>query len=432
MVIAQRTKYLKVGVALIATLIAISAISCSSSASSQNPKLEISPVTRTPTRVAERSKPVQAVNPKIVEANTKFGFKLFSEVLKQDRNKNVFVSPSSVAIALSMAYNGANGETKAAMAKALEFQGMTLEQVNQAHSDLRAALEQADPKVQLSIANSLWAKQGVAFNPGFLERNTKFYDAKVKSLDFNQPSAPDEINSWVKEGTRGKIPKIIDRINPDDVMFLINAIYFKGQWTDEFDKNNTQTRPFSLTNGSKKQVPLMKRQGKYRYAETDQFQAISLPYGDRRLSMYVFLPKSNLAEFQRTLTAQNWQTWMRQFSSRDGEIQLPRFKMDYEVELKAALSAIGMGVAFDDAADFSGLSKATTKIDQVKHKTFVEVNEEGTEAAAVTSIGIVPTSLPIEQAPFKMIVDRPFFCAIRDNRTGEILFMGSIVNPESK
>ncbi|MBD1825878.1 serpin family protein [Cyanobacteria bacterium FACHB-DQ100] len=432
MVITQRLKSLKVGVALIATLIAISAISCSGSASSQNPKLEISQGTRARTRVAELSKPVQAVNPKIVEANTKFGFKLFSEVLKQDRNKNVFVSPSSVAIALSMAYNGANGETKAAMAKALEFQGMTLEQVNQAHRDLRAALEKADPKVQLSIANSLWAKQGVAFNSSFLERNAKFYDAKVKSLDFDQPSASDEINGWVKESTRGKIPKIIDRINPNDVMFLINAIYFKGQWTDEFDKSNTQTRPFSLTNGSKKQVPLMKRQGKYRYAETDQFQAISLPYGDRRLSMYVFLPKSNLAEFQKTLTVQNWQTWMRQFSSRDGEIQLPRFKMDYEVELKTALSAIGMGVAFDDAADFSGLSKATTKIDQVKHKTFVEVNEEGTEAAAVTSIGIVTTSLPIEQAPFKMTVDRPFFCAIRDNRTGEILFMGSIVNPESK
>lgn len=428
MAITQQAKYLKIGVALIVTLVAINAISCSSSANSQNPDRGVSQV--------PRSKPGQTVNPKInpkiVEANTKFGFKLFSEILKQDRNKNVFVSPSSVAIALSMAYNGANGETKAAMARALEFQGMTLEQVNQAHSNLKASLEKADPKVQLSIANSLWAKQGVAFNPGFLERNAKFYDAKVKSLDFNQPSAADEINGWVKESTRGKISKIVDRLNPDDVMFLMNAIYFKGKWTDEFEKSNTATRPFSLTNGSKKQVPLMKRQGKYRYAETDQFQAVSLPYGDRRLSMYVFLPKSNLAEFQKTLTAQNWQTWMKQFSSRNGEIQLPRFKMDYDVELKTALSAIGMGIAFNDAADFSGLSKATTKIDQVKHKTFVEVNEEGTEAAAVTSVGIVATSMPIEQEPFRMIVDRPFFCAIRDNQTGEILFMGSIVNPESK
>jgi len=414
----------KIGITLFTAILAIGAMSCAGSTSSESPKPDVR------NHQMSQAQAAQAVNPKIVEANTKFGFKLFSEILKKDSKENVFVSPSSIAVALSMAYNGANGETKKAMANALEFQGMTLEEINQAHRNLKAVLEQADPKVQLSIANSLWAKRDVAFNSSFLERNAKFYDAKVKTLDFNQPAAADEINSWVKESTRGKIPKIIDRINPNDVMFLMNAIYFKGKWTHEFDKGNTETRPFSLMNGSKKQLPLMKRQGKYRYYENNQFQAISLPYGDERLSMYVFLPKSNLTEFQKTLTAQNWQTWMKQFSSREGQIQLPRFKMDYDVELKTALSALGMGIAFDDAADFSGLSKATTKMDQVKHKTFVEVNEEGTEAAAVTSIGIVATSMPIEQEPFKMIVDRPFFCAIRDNQTGEILFMGSIINPE--
>ncbi|MBE9012718.1 serpin family protein, partial [Pseudanabaenaceae cyanobacterium LEGE 13415] len=339
----------------------MSAISCSSSANSQNPKPNIrnSPITQ--------SKPVQPVNPKIVEANTRFGFKLFSEILKKEGKENVFVSPSSVAIALSMAYNGANGETKTAMARALEFQGMTLEEINQSHRNLKAALEQADPKVQLSIANSLWAREGVSFNPSFLDRNAKFYDAKVTTLDFNQPAAVEEINGWVKESTRGKISQIIDRINPDDLMFLMNAIYFKGKWTNEFDKGNTENRPFTLVNGSKKQVPLMKQQGKYRYLETSQFQAISLPYGDERLSMYVFLPKTNLATFQRSLTAQNWQTWMRQFGSREGQIQLPRFKMEYDVELKEALSALGMGIAFEDTADFSGLSRGT-KIDHVKHK----------------------------------------------------------------
>ncbi|BAU13497.1 proteinase inhibitor I4 serpin [Leptolyngbya sp. NIES-3755] len=410
------------GIALFAIVLAISAISCSGSANSQSPKPEIKN-----NQIAQQ---VQPVNPKIVEANTRFGFKLFSEILKKDGKENVFVSPSSVAIALSMAYNGANGETKSAMARALEFQGMTLEEVNQAHRNLKAALEKADPKVQLSIANSLWARQGVSFNPGFLDRNAKFYDAKVTSLNFDQPAAVEEINGWVKESTNGKISKIVDRINPDDVMFLMNAIYFKGKWAHEFDKGNTENRPFTLFNGSKKQVPLMKRQGNYRYLETNQFQAISLPYGDERLSMYVFLPKSNLATFQKSLTAQNWQTWMKQFSAREGQIQLPRFKMDYDVELKEALSALGMGIAFDNAADFSGLSKGTTKIDQVKHKTFVEVNEEGTEAAAVTSVGIVATSIRVQEEPFRMIVDRPFFSAIRDNQTGEILFMGSIVNPE--
>lgn len=410
----------------LAVMLAISALACSSFANSQNPKQD------PPKNQVTRSPEVRSVNSKLVEANTKFGFKLFSEILKQDEKKNVFVSPSSIAIALSMTYNGANGETKKAMANALEFQSMTLEEINQSQRNLLANLKQANPKVQLSIANSLWAKQGIAFNPTFLQHNEQFYDAKVKTLDFNQPSATDEINSWVKDSTKGKIEKIVDRITPDHVMFLINAIYFKGAWSHEFDKKDTENRPFLLSNGNKKQVPLMKRQGNYRYYETNKFQAISLPYGDERMSMYVFLPKSNLAEFQKNLTAENWQTWMKQFSSREGQIQLPRFKMDYEVNLKTALSALGMDIAFGDAADFSNLSRSTTKIDEVKHKTFLEVNEEGTEAAAVTSVGIVATSIRIENEPFKMIVDRPFFCAIRDNRSGEILFMGSIVNPESK
>ena len=419
----QRMGYSKIGIAALLAIVTTSAIACS--ANSQN---STQPIKQAP-RIAQEVRPV---NPKIVEANTKFGFKLFSEILKKDAKENVFISPSSLAIALSMAYNGANGETRKAMSNALEFQGMTLEEINQAHQNLKAVLEKADPKVQLSIANSLWARKEISFNPNFLQNNEKFYDATVKSLDFNQPAAAKEINGWVKQSTGGKITKIVDRINPNDVMFLINAIYFKGKWTHEFDKSNTENRYFSLASGAKKQLPMMSRQGNYRYYETSQFQAISLPYSDERLSLYVFLPKSNLVEFQKTLTAQNWRTWMKQFSSRQGQIQLPRFKMDYDVELKTALSAIGMGIAFDDAADFSGLSKAATKIDQVKHKTFVEVNEEGTEAAAVTSIAIVVTSARLEEEPFKMLVDRPFFCAIRDNQTGEILFMGSIVNPESK
>ncbi len=416
-------KYSKFGIAAVVAIVTISAIACS--AHSQNSTQKIRQVPR----IAQEARPV---NPKIVEANTEFGFKLFAEILKKEGEENVFISPSSLAIALSMAYNGANGETKKAMATVLEFQGMTLEEINRAHRSLKAELEQADPKVKLSIANSLWARKEISFNPSFLARNEQFYDAKVKSLDFNQPAAADEINGWIKESTGGKIAKIVDRTQPNDVMFLMNAIYFKGKWAHEFEKNSTETRPFSLTNGLRKSVPSMKRDGNYRYYETSQFQAISLPYGNERLSMYVFLPKSNLAEFQKTLTAQNWQAWMKQFSSRQGQIQLPRFKLDYSVELKTALSALGMKVAFEDNADFSGLSRATTKLDQVKHKTFVEVNEEGTEAAAVTSIGIVATSARLEELPFKMIVDRPFFCAIRDNQSGEILFMGSIVDPASR
>ncbi|MGI0485593.1 serpin family protein [Pantanalinema rosaneae CENA516] len=386
------------------------------------------PISGQERRVAQTPK---TVNPQLIEANTRFGMKLFAEVLKQESNKNVFVSPSSIAIALSMAYNGANGSTQQAMAKALQIQGMSLNDLNQANASLKALLESADPKVQLAIANSLWAREGVSFKPDFIQRNRQFYQAEVTDLDFRSPKAVSTINNWVKQHTRNKIDKIIDRINPDDVMFLINAIYFKGNWTTQFDKQLTTNQPFRLSNGQQKTVAMMSQRGDYRYYETDQFQAVNLPYGDRRVSMVIFLPKqtSNLSQFYKTLTAENWQTWSQRFRSRPGTVQIPRFKMEYDIELNQALSNLGMAEAFGRRANFSNLSDTPMQIDQVKHKTFVEVNEEGTEAAAVTSIGIRTTSIQLDDTPFTFKADRPFFCAIRDNQTGTILFMGAIVNP---
>lgn len=406
-------------------LVSLSSCLFANSASSQ---LINRPIKKTET-IAQN----QSMSPKLVQANTRFGFKLYSEILKQNNGKNVFVSPSSVAIALAMTYNGASGETKTAMAKTLELQGLNLDEINQGHEDLKALLGQADPNVQVSIANSIWARQDISFDPNFIQRNQKFYDAKVTALDFAASATVQTMNNWVKENTRGKIDKIVDRINPDQVMFLMNAVYFKGKWTNEFDKNQTQERPFYLGDRTQKQQPFMKQQGKYSYYETDKFQAISLPYGNERMSLYVFLPKSNsnLSQFEQTLTAENWQTWMDQFSKRSGSIQLPRFKMSYDTDLKDALSALGMRVAFNPSqANFSNLSRDRLSISDVKHKTFVEVNEEGTEAAATTSVGIALTSAPMPTEPFNMIVDRPFFCAIRDNQSGEILFMGSIQNPQ--
>jgi serine protease inhibitor len=378
--------------------------------------------------------PNTPVDEKFVDANTKFGFKLFKEVLKQDSKKNVFVSPTSVAIALSMTYNGASGETQQAMAKALELQGMSLQDINQANNTLKTSLENADPDVQMSIANSLWAKQGVTFKPEFMQRNQQFYGAKVTELDFAKPEASTIINSWVKENTRGKIDQIVGQIQPNDALFLINAIYFKGNWTKKFDKSQTTERPFYLSNGTQKQHPMMSQSGKYRYYDNESFQAVSLPYGKGRLSLYIFLPQKNtsLDTFQQQLASENWEQWTNQFRMRQGSVQVPRFKFDYDIQLNNALKALGMEAAFDGSrANFSNMSSASLAIDEVKHKTFVEVNEAGTEAAASTSVGVMLTSarMPQEQ-PFQMIVDRPFFCAIRDNQTGTILFMGSIQEPK--
>ncbi len=383
------------------------------------------------THLVAKSSPM--VNSQLVTANTRFGFNLFHQLLKQQPGQNVFISPSSVAIALAMTYNGASGETQQAMRQTLELQGLSLAALNQAHANLRASLENPDPQVKLAIANSLWANQKIPLKPEFLQRNQEFYGAKVTNLNFADPKAPSVINQWVEKNTNGKIPQIVDSVRPDDLLYLINAIYFKGDWTVAFDRRLTANQPFYLAAGKQKLHPLMSQTGDYRYLETDQFQAVSLPYGkQRRMSLYVFLPKesSNLSSFLTSLTEENWQSWMKQFRTRSGSVQMPRFKLEYNAQLKPALTALGMGVAFNPAkADFSGISAAPARIDEVKHKTFVEVNEEGTEAAAVTSVGIRMTSAPIE-GPFTLKVDRPFFTAIRDNQTGEILFMGTIVDPK--
>ena len=379
------------------------------------------------------SQSMKKVDDRLVAATSRFSFKLYNQLLKQRTSKNVFVSPSSVILALAMTYNGADGETRQAMARALELEGLSLEDVNRGFADLTSVLGSADPKLQLNIANSLWARKGFALKPDFIQRTKEFYSAEVASLDFSNPAAPATINSWVKNNTGNKIEKVVgDRISDNTILFLINAIYFKGQWTVEFEKSKTREDDFKLADGSQKKLPMMSQSGKYSYYKGKDFQALSLPYGSGRMSMYVFLPdrSTSLDRFERNLTAADWETWMKSFRFAPGELTLPRFKIEYEVELNDALKALGMSEAFDPArANFSGIAQGEVYISEVKHKTVAEVNEEGTVAAAVTSIGVQVASVQPPQENFIMKVDRPFFVAIRDNVTGTVLFMGSIADP---
>ena len=362
----------------------------------------------------------------VASANTRFGFNLLTDVQAREPGANIFISPLSISIALTMTYNGAVGETQHAMARVLEIEGLDLDTVNRSNAALRVSLENRGSEVQLAIANSIWGRLGVEFNPEFLNRNQEFFDAEITALDFSAPEAPETINGWVDTNTNGKIKDIVQRIDPRTLIMLINAIYFKGSWQEEFDKSETRDGIFRLSDGSEKQVPMMRREGAYPYYRGETFEAASLPYGDGTVSMYIFLPErdSNLDEFLGELNAENWASWLSQFHEvRDNSMMiLPRFKLEYEVKLNDTLKALGMEIAFDGGADFTGMGPSLF-ISEVRHKTFVEVNEEGTEAAAVTVV------VGVESAPPSFIVDRPFFFAIYDEGTKTILFMGIVVEP---
>ena len=411
-------------------------VACTSGGGNGADKTPTAP-TATPTPSQGRVPQVINIDYRVTEANKGFAFNLFDKLAKETPGENLFVSPTSVAFALALIYNGAAGETRDAIAKVLEAQGMTVDEFNAANKDWLASLASADPKVQLAIANSLWYKNGVPVIPGFLQRTQQYYNAKASGLDFNSPQAADTINGWVSQQTRGKIDRIIEPpIDPSTIMFLINALYFKGEWTVQFDKARTQDGAFNLANGSQKQVPMMSRTGKMKYLKGQGFQAVSLPYGDGRFTMDVFLPdaSSNLAAFLGRLDKQSWKDWVGEFAESEVALSLPRFKLKYEAKLNDVLTAMGMGVAFDPfGANFENLvprewlAGNNAYLSQVKHKTFLEVNEEGSEAAAVTTGEIRATSAPMT-VPF--VVDRPFFLAIRDTQTGTLLFMGAVAEPE--
>lgn len=365
----------------------------------------------------------------ITDAHTAFGIETLKFLAKEEQD-NIFISPSSIALALSMVYNGAKGGTYNAMQNALSFRGFDINTINSKSRELIDALKNPDQKVELSVANSVWAKKGIEFRREFLDVVKHYFNAEISTLDFSNSNAANTINAWVNKNTKGKISSIVSPPIPDDmVMYLINAVYFKGSWTTEFNKQLTEERAFTSASGASKKHPLMMRRDDMPYFETEDFQSVQLPYGkNKRLSMVVFLPK-NLDAFVQSLNADTWTGWMKQYKETEGTLLLPKFKMEYEKRLIPLLTKLGMGIAFENSADFTGIGRSL-KISEVKHKTYVDVNEEGTEAAAVTGVGGVGiTSVGPVKKTFYMEVNRPFFFAIRDNQTGEPLFMGIIRNP---
>lgn len=369
---------------------------------------------------------------RLIDANNQFGFDLYKKIYTyEDEADNIMVSPLSVALALSMTYNGAETTTKEAMEKTLRLQGLSREEINLSYQILVKGLKSVDPKVLIEIANAIYYRKGFDVETSFVTANHTFYNAEVSALDFGSPTAIDIINGWVFDKTRGLIPTIIQEITPSHVMFLLNAIYFKGTWTKEFNPKSTVKQPFITGTGKSVDVDFMHRTDTLDYARNELFSAIRLPYGKENYNMYVFLPEPDkkIDDLVAQLDKKNWEEWMKLFkTTQTVDIMLPKFKFPYEVKLNDVLSDMGMGIAFDARADFTGINRGGgLNIDYVKHKSFIEVNEEGTEAAAVTVVAIERTSIGPSKTYFH--VTRPFMYAITEKTTGAIMFMGTVKKP---
>ena len=371
-----------------------------------------------------------AAEKQITNAGSHFGFRLFRALSEEAPGENLFFSPLSVSMALGMTLNGAAGETYTAMQETLELAGLSQEEINQSYQSLIEMLTALDPKVAFEIANSIWYRQGFAVEPDFLDVNTTYFDAEVRDLDFSRAEVVDIINGWAGEKTHGKIEQIIEQIDPATVMFLINAIYFKGTWTYEFDKDETREDVFTRRDGTTADVPMMRQEADLPYFETESFQAVDLPYGDSLFSMTILLPRKgkDVDALAAALDEAQWNDWMGRFERRGLDLRLPRFELEYEKGLNEVLTSLGMGIAFDAGrADFTGINRGGGLwIDYVKHKAFVEVNEEGTEAAAVTVVAVNQCAGCGGGVPISMYIDHPFIFTIRERHSGTILFLGKV------
>jgi len=369
----------------------------------------------------------------LINTSNAFGFDFFKKAIEVSGSEaNMMVSPLSVSMALGMTRNGASGNTLEAMTNTLGFDGMSETEINESYKYILSSFTALDPKVKLQIANSIWYSSVFSVEQPFILTNQQYFDASVSSLDFSSPTAVDIINNWVKEKTNELIPKIIDGIPDGAVMYLVNAIYFKGQWKYQFEAKNTAQKPFFLADGSGIQVPAMTQHASFQYFKGTGFEAVELPYNQGNYSMTIILPETGktVNDIIPQLSQENWNIWSRQFTDRDIQLQLPKFKYEYEEkQMKPILSDMGMGVAFIDNADFTRINReGGLYISRVLHKTYIETNEEGSEAAAVTAVEISYTSAGPDQ-PYFFTINRPFIYFIQEKSTGTILFIGTVMNP---
>lgn len=370
------------------------------------------------------------VNSYVVDGNNQFAFDFFKALNNEDFSNNIFISPLSISSALTMTYNGAENDTKEDMEKALGFTGIDRALVNESFKNLFSHLKKLDRKIELDIGNSIWIRNGEQINNNFINNNEKNFDAKVSPIDFSDPASADVINKWIMDETKGKIEKMINPpVPPDVAMYLINAIYFKGKWSNQFNPKNTKDSDFYSYDGTKQIVEMMSGINNYEYIRGKNYRAIRLPYGERKTSMSIILPNEGVEinEFIDKINRDDWYSIRNSFKETENiEVKIPKFKMEYGIKnLNDTLMSLGMEIAFSADADFSGIHEGLF-ISDVTHKAVIEVNEEGSEAAAATVVVLTSASAPIEPKVF--IADRPFIFLITDDVTGTILFMGKVLS----
>jgi serine protease inhibitor len=389
---------------------------------------EAGPIDNTP-----NLRPLTTAERQTVGSANDFAYRAFGSLRQADPGSNLCISPLSISAALTMAYNGADGGTKEAMKQVLGVTAQTDQELNQSYQSLFALFTNLDKQVAFSTANSLWYNKNYQLSAPFVQTNQTYFGATVQGLDFASPTAKNTINNWVVANTQGRIPSIIDQTTGDDVLYLLNAIYFKGTWTYRFDQSLTKPEAFHFEDGSTKNVDFMTlKKGKYLRYTDGKVEVIDMPYGNRQFSMTFVVPQgtATLAEVAGRLTAPQLATWLAKADTTGAELHLPKFKLEYKQTLNDCLTQLGMGVAFSNQADFGQMLAAgpkNLKISEVKHRTFLEVNEEGTEAAAVTSVGIMFTTSLGPAAVIRL--DRPFLFLLREKATNTVLFIGQLTNP---
>jgi serine protease inhibitor len=367
----------------------------------------------------------------IVDSANKFAFDIFKPVVGEVKgSENIMISPFSITSALSMVLNGAAGETFEAVRHTLRYDEKTLEEINDAYLKLLEDMIPVDERVTVEVANSVWAEKRLTIKQSYVDVLKQWYLAEAKNIDVSDPNAVDIVNGWIEDKTHDKIQDMLDYLSPDLAMLLINAIYFNGKWRYSFDTDDTQVKPFYVTPDVPVNVPMMYQKENFAVARTDNSALVELPYGQGNYSMVVMLPDEgvSLAEAGATLNSEDWSSWMSTLSLGASEVQLslPRFEYEYKRDLKDDLVALGMGIAFSGAADFSNITDQGIFISRVLHQTFIKTNEEGTEAAAATVVEFEFTSMP---STMVINVNRPFLYFIRETTTGTIVFMGQVVDP---